>query len=202
MLRVTRIVEEVYPFLAFLWEMDLLKEGRLSDDVLRRAADLGTIAHKCIQEGVLLPEAIADPNLVRMFGQYQKFQASTDIKFVEVEPTVYFIKEDMMFHGHLDLDARIDGEPWLIDIKTHGLYKDYDERETFKPINANKKAAVNLQTWLYSLTENGKYKDHKRGVLLINQYGCELIELKREPRQETQDAVFEFIKWHTNLVTF
>lgn len=201
MLRVTKIVDNVYPTELMLWKMNLIKEGFSAEDVMQKAVELGTYGHSLV-EGKKMPKKTDQANIIKMGMNLKKFLEEYDPQYIKTEEEVFYRGPEGPYIGHIDIIANIKEQKWLIDTKTYGLYKRFDERETFKPIPSAKKAKVNLQTWLYSIAENGKYKDYKRGVLHINQYGYELVELKREPSAEIKQMAFSIIKHYKEAHTF
>lgn len=200
MLRVTQIVSEIYPTELMLWRMNLVKEGHDPEEVMNRAAELGQLGHECVEEKRLTDKAAEQSNIVRMSRHLSRWLKEYEPKYIEAEKEVFYTGVEGAYIGHIDLIAEIKGEMWLIDTKTHGLYKPYDEREEFKPMIAAQKTKVNLQTWLYSLTNGGKYENYKRGVLHINQYGYDFVELKTKPRKNVQAQVWELVSKYN--VTF
>lgn len=201
-LRVTNIVGEVYFSDFSLWEMGLLKEGRSYKKVLQRAADLGTLGHECVENKCLVKGAEKIPNLVRMNKHLQQFLKDFNPEYIESEIKVLYTGEEGIYTGHIDLIVEMNGEMWILDTKTHGLYKPYEKFKKFTTMTPDKKAKVNLQTWLYSKTENGRFAKYKRGVLHINQYGYEILELKRKPSKEVMAEAMNVVQRHKNATIF
>jgi len=201
-LRVTNIVGEIYFPDLYVWKMDIIKTGSDPEEVVRRAAELGTLGHECVENKCLVEGAEKQLNLVLMYKHLKQFIKDYDPIYEEVEVEVDYRGEEGVFRGHIDLLAEINGDMWLIDTKTHGLYKEFEVHKTFTTLSAAKKAKVNLQTWLYQLAGNGKYDKYKRGVLHINQYGYELIELKRKPSKEVMAEAMNIVTRHKNATIF
>lgn len=184
------------------WRMDLLKEGFDPEEIMEKAISLGHFGHKCAEEQRLVNAEIAPQNIIRMLRHLKNFLQEYKPEYDETEKEVHYVGPAGTYSGHIDILGKIRKEDWLVDTKTHGLYKEYDEQESFRPMIAAQKAKGNLQTWLYSLTEGGIYTNHKRAILHLNQYGFDFVELKRLPKKDTQERVFSILREYNKTHIF
>lgn len=90
--------------------------GNIDQDVLTAAADFGTAVHACtefLDQGDLDEETVADewrPYL----DAYKRWKASASPEILHIELRLGCSK----FAGTIDRIARIDGQLWVIDLKT------------------------------------------------------------------------------------
>ena len=202
MLRVTTIVNEIFPADLAIWKMNLIRDGLLPKTITEHDALLGTLGHECVEKMKLTKSGAKQENIIRMYQHLKNFLKEYNPTYLATEKEIIYTSDEGNYIGHVDILAKINNENWLIDTKTHGLYKKYDETEEFKPMLSIQKTKTNLQTWLYSLTNNGAYKDYRRGILHINQYGYKLVELKRKPQKHIQHAAFSIISQYNKTHIF
>lgn len=88
--------------------------------VLNEAAELGTLTHEWIEAhlaGEFTPELVRDEQ-ADMIDTYLEWHGQHEVEVVQQEVTVYGYIDGMPYAGTLDAILRIDGVPYLIDVKT------------------------------------------------------------------------------------
>jgi len=199
-MRVTSLVDLVFHKDFIEWKIKMRQKGLDPEHIKNESAKWGTIVHKSIEEYFTKNEPInAHYNITISAAILCGISAIDEIglKPYSWEDHLYKYDEDgqYVYDGHSDILGLIKGEPWLVDIKTYGLFDDHKDEKKFFKINPDQKKKTNLQTWMYTQCK-WKGKDiskAKRGCLHINQYGWEFVEFKRKPNKETLNQLNYFI---------
>lgn len=99
-----------------------LLEARKAHTVKRdKAADIGTLVHKACEEWIKSQtEPTLDEQGMKMFGHFKQWATDNKVKFLESEKHLY--SESMFLGGICDMVVEIDGQVWIADIKTGGVY--------------------------------------------------------------------------------
>lgn len=102
-----------------------LEEARTAHAKKRdKAADVGTLAHKWIEEHIKGKDNPITDDIKPMIDNFLKWEEEVKPKYLETEKRVYSAKN--WYAGTLDLMLEIDGEVWLGDIKTgSGIYPEH-----------------------------------------------------------------------------
>lgn len=188
MIRVTEIVEAIYPSEMFLWECKMREEGYSPEEISRTAKEMGTRLHKTAEQVLKGQEETDEMMCYMKLKEWLSKYKETNV--LATEQKIYYYTDEGGYEGTLDAILELDGEKWIIDIKSYGLYN-YKNKKEFTEITAEQKAKTNLQTWLYSQATHDSvgnpldYKGFKRGCLHINENGYELVEFKRKPMADT-----------------
>lgn len=134
--------------------------GHNADIIMRKAGEEGTQVHNAVEK-LLLGEEI---NWMDNYGNatYSLLVWEMILKFVEfwqtVKPKLLFTEQLVFsdtykYAGTLDLIVDIDGEKWLIDLKTsNNLYKSYD---------------LQVAAYAHAFTELTGEKIDKAGILWL-----------------------------------
>jgi ATP-dependent exoDNAse (exonuclease V) beta subunit len=112
----------------------LKKVGHSADYIVKKAADEGTLVHE-LCEKYLLGEELSflgphgrpmyDPNVWQMFLRFVDFWETVKPTLIETE--VHLFSDELKVAGTCDLVCEIDGELWIIDLKTSNhLQTTYD----------------------------------------------------------------------------
>jgi len=201
-LRVTTIVDIVYPPDLGGWKLDMMSQGIDPESVLKKAARMGTAVHNNDKQILAQFTKEERDNSLQALIITNSAAKELGLKIDEREREVTYRSPDGVYVGHIDwLATAPDGQKWLIDLKTHGLWKYMLGERKFHSISSAKKAKVNLQTWLYKEADP-TLKDYKRGVLVVNQHGWEFVELKRKPTKKTLAKARQAIKNYYEQTNF
>ena len=85
------------------------------------AADIGTLVHSAIEDWIKnKTEPKLDEQGMKMFEHFRKWITDNKVKIIESEKHLY--SEKMFLAGICDLVVEIDGQKWIADIKTGGVY--------------------------------------------------------------------------------
>lgn len=90
------------------------------------ASTIGSIAHEWIEEYIAgnSPEMPEDPCVLIAVNGFLDWEKEHKVKFLSSERVLYSKKHDYM--GKMDIEAKVDGDLCLVDIKTsNALYNDY-----------------------------------------------------------------------------
>lgn len=87
-----------------------------------QAADIGTLVHSACE---LFIKENKEPELdeqgMKMFENFRKWVSDNNVKFLESEKHLY--SEELFLAGIVDAVVEIDGQKWIMDIKTSsGIY--------------------------------------------------------------------------------
>ena len=134
--------EKTYPSITYVlqyypkgkyFEEWLKKVGHSADFLAKKAADEGTIVHN-LAEKYLLGEEIKlmgegrplyDLKVWKMFLAFVEFWETSGAELLETE--VFLYSDTLKVAGTCDLVCKIDGEIWVIDLKTsNNLQTTYD----------------------------------------------------------------------------
>lgn len=88
------------------------------------AADIGTLVHSACEGWIKeKKEPELDEQGMKMFNNFKKWAEDNKVKFLESEKHLY--SEKMFLAGIVDGVVEIDGQTWIMDIKTSsGIYSD------------------------------------------------------------------------------
>ena len=103
----------------------LLEEARFAHRRKKdNAADIGTRAHKWIEQYIKSPDLVPEKDLSIMTDNFVKWAEESKVKFLESEVMVY--DSDLFYAGTLDFVAEIGGKKFIGDIKTgSGIYPEH-----------------------------------------------------------------------------
>lgn len=105
----------------------LIKEARTAHRTKKeKAGDIGTLAHKWIEEWIKNPDTIFpdDPVLNKMCENFTNWALENEVKFLESEMRVY--SEKYWYAGTIDLVLEMNGKKYLGDLKTSsGIYDEH-----------------------------------------------------------------------------
>ena len=88
------------------------------------AADVGTIAHKWIEDWINGENPAPDPLVDHMTSNFVKWAEENKVEFIEAEKRVY--SKVHWFAGTLDFLCKMNGKTYLGDLKTSsGIYDEY-----------------------------------------------------------------------------
>ena len=88
------------------------------------AADVGTIAHKWIEDWINGEKPKPDPLVDHMTSNFVKWAEENKVEFIEAEKRVY--SKVHWFAGTLDFLCKMNGKTYLGDLKTSsGIYDEY-----------------------------------------------------------------------------
>src|SRR3990167_5788165 len=87
-----------------------------------KAADIGTIVHKAVEEWIKEKKIpVLDESGMTMFNQFVKWAEDNNVKFLDSEHKVY--SKEHFYAGTLDFICEIGGKKYLGDFKTSsGIY--------------------------------------------------------------------------------
>ena len=201
-MRVTNLVSLVYESDFLEWQMKMRQLGLDPDFIRDESARIGTEVHKNIQRHYEKKKITStDVNIMAATMAGIRAIEETNIKPISWEDHLFKFDENnnYQYDGHSDIIGTIKGVPWLIDIKTYGLYDKHRDDKCFRPMSPDQKKKTNLQTWMYAQCGKGSVKpeDLRRGCIHANQYGWEFVEFKRKPIQKTLDKLNYFITQNT-----
>lgn len=131
---------------------ELFEDARAAHRKKKEAAgDIGKTAHQWVEDwikdnSIPLPE---DEMVKKMVENFTTWVANNKVKFLESERGVWSRK--MFVGGIVDLVCEIDGEVWLCDIKTGGVYPE---------------AFWQMASYQLCLEEMGLYKKIKGHIVL------------------------------------
>ena len=116
---------DVDPYLGILCTKDLLKEAKTAHRRKKEeAADVGTLAHKWIEDWINGENPAPDPLTDHMTVNFVKWAEENDVEFIEAEKKVY--SRTHWYAGTLDFLCKMNGKTYLGDFKTsNGIYDDY-----------------------------------------------------------------------------
>lgn len=104
-----------------------IEEGAMLHKVRKEeAATIGDIAHTWIEQHIKgeKPEMPEDPKVIIAISGFLDWVKEHKVKFISSERVVYSKKHG--FIGKMDIEAKVDGDLCLVDIKTsNGLYNTY-----------------------------------------------------------------------------
>lgn len=146
------------------WD-SLLEDARKAHARKRdKAGDIGTLAHKWIEEHINGKDNPITDDIKPMIDNFLKWEEENKPKYLESEMRVY--SEKQWYAGTLDMMMEIDGEVWLGDIKTSsGIYKEH---------------FLQCAGYQLALQEMGKYPDIK-GHIIIN--------LRKDGKMDVQKSI-------------
>lgn len=101
----------------------LCEEARKAHTVKKdKAADIGTLVHAACEAYIKgNQEVVLDEQGMKMFNNFKKWATDNKVKFIESEKHLY--SESMFLAGIVDGVVEIDGQTWIMDIKTSsGIY--------------------------------------------------------------------------------
>lgn len=140
------------------------KYGNVPPHILKRAAEFGTGVHKAIETGDWLP---LDDKQYEVYMRYLKLVKRANIKPLAHEKIVSY---ETLYCGTYDMEAIIDGDMSLVDIKTtYSLDREY----------------LSWQLSMYELA-TGKQFDKLYAIWLPKRKGAELVEIERKLPQEIE----------------
>ena len=153
---------------------NILEDARKAHAQKRdKAGDIGTLAHKWIENHVRGQNNPITDDIKPMIDNFLKWEEENKPKYLESELRVY--SEKNWYAGTLDLMMEIDGEVWLGDIKTgSGIYPEH---------------FLQCAAYQLALQEMGKYPNIK-GHLIINLRKDGKMETKRSISFEKDMEVF------------
>lgn len=133
----TRSPDAAFGYLRFYWRRtpDPLEEGfelrNYHRGVLQEAADLGTSIHEWMQadagDGEYPDVSTKNESFFEMVVEWNKWYAENFVEPVFTEATVY--NSELGYAGTLDCLWRINGELWLLDMKSsRGLWPDHSRQ--------------------------------------------------------------------------
>ena len=105
------------------WAYGLGLDGKDYDEEMRRAQDIGTLAHVMIEAEVNrssvdiseIPDEVTGPATIAMAGFRRWLK---DVRFESLHTEVRMVSEEHQYGGTLDCLARVSGEVALVDWKT------------------------------------------------------------------------------------
>tara|TARA_R100001460_G_scaffold77667_1_gene118614 strand:+ start:1988 stop:2746 length:759 start_codon:yes stop_codon:yes gene_type:complete len=174
----------------------LKKVGYASDFIVKKAADEGTLVHN-LCEKYLLGEKVTlmdngnpkyDIKVWKMFLRFVEFWETTKAELLETE--VFLYSDTLKVAGTCDLVCKINGELWVIDLKTSNqLQTTYDIQAAvysrcFEECYDQKVDKVGI-LWLKS-SKRGPKKGSLQGK------GWEVYESKRS--QEDNLEIFKHVR--------
>jgi len=174
----------------------LKKVGYASDFIVKKAADEGTLVHN-LCEKYLLGEKVTlmdngnpkyDIKVWKMFLRFVEFWETTKAELLETE--VFLYSDTLKVAGTCDLVCKINGELWVIDLKTSNqLQTTYDIQAAvysrcFEECYDQKVDKVGI-LWLKS-SKRGPKKGALQGK------GWEVYESKRS--QEDNLEIFKHVR--------
>ena len=172
------------------FEKWLKQHGMQADYVARKAADEGTIVHN-LAERYLLGEQINllkdgspmyDLKVWKMFLKFVDFWETSGAELIETE--VFLYSNKLNIAGTCDLVCRINGEIWVIDLKTsNNLQTTYDVQsaiyaQCFEECYEAKVDRIGI-LWLKS-SKRGPKQDKLQGK------GWEVYESKRSQEENLE----------------
>lgn len=119
---VTTIISAVYPKSPFLidWKMQNGKEE--SKRIMEEAAEEGTLVHETIEKLLRGEQIRVDqltPKSRRCIASFIAWFRKVNPKIIHNELRVdYDVRGDYSYAGTIDLVVEIDGELWIVDVKT------------------------------------------------------------------------------------
>jgi len=197
--------EKTYPSVTYVlsyypkgkhFEEWLKKVGYASDFIAKKAADEGTIVHN-LCEKYLLGEKVNlmdngnpkyDIKVWKMFLRFVEFWETTKAELLETE--VFLYSDTLQVAGTCDLVCKINGELWVIDLKTSNqLQTTYDIQAAvysrcFEECYDQKVDKVGI-LWLKS-SKRGPKKGSLQGK------GWEVYESKRS--QENNLEIYKHVR--------
>lgn len=85
------------------------------------AADVGTLVHAAVENWIKnKTEPELDEQGMKMFEHFRKWATNNKVTFLESEKHLY--SEKLFLGGIVDIVAEIDGQQWICDVKTGGVY--------------------------------------------------------------------------------
>lgn len=101
---------------------DLCAEARKAHTKKKEAAgDIGKTVHAAVEEFIKHgTEPQLDEQGMKMFENFRKWAVDNKVKFLESEKHLY--SESLFLGGILDMVVEIDGQNWICDVKTGGVY--------------------------------------------------------------------------------
>jgi ATP-dependent exoDNAse (exonuclease V) beta subunit len=197
---------EFYPSITFVlqiypkgkqFENWLKQVGFASEYIVKKASEDGTKVHELV-ESYLLGKELSflnkhgqpqyDSEVWKMFLKFVEFWETFKPKLVETE--VHLFSDELKVAGTCDLIVEIDGELWLLDIKTSNQIHSTYELQTsiytqcYKECYGKKIQRQGI-LWLKS-TKRGPKKDKIQGK------GWEIVESERS--QEENLEIFKIVK--------
>jgi hypothetical protein len=175
----------------------LKQVGFASEYIVKKAAEDGTKVHE-LAEKYLLGEELSflnkhgqpqyDSDVWQMFLKFVEFWETVKPKLVETE--VHLFSDELQVAGTCDLIVEINGELWLLDIKTSNQIHSTYELQTSVYSQCYKECydkEIQRQgiLWLKS-TKRGPKKDKMQGK------GWEIVESERS--QEENLEIFKIVK--------
>jgi hypothetical protein len=143
------------------------KYSKVPSFVLERAAEFGTAIHKAIEDSDWLD---LNDEQYQVYLRYLKL-----VKMANIEPTAHeqVVAYKTLFAGTFDMEAFIDSEDSLVDIKT-----------TYN-------LDIEYLSWQLSMYELAKGKQYKRlyVIWLPKRKGAELIEIPRKSETEIMELI-------------
>jgi len=196
-MRVTQIVNEIYSHDFTEWQLEMIGQGFDPDEISKASADLGNELHAAMEFSHKQPKT---DRVIKTLENIRKFLIEHQFEVIKAEPHMFCFKNNVyQFDGHIDVIGinKKDNTNWIIDLKSFGLYDDHNPKYEFVPMSSSKKASVNLQTYLYKLTNFEEtfpatpwdFSDYRRGCLHANHLGWEFIEFKRNPTKDVLEKV-------------
>ena len=158
--------------------------GPIDKDVLRRAAEFGTAVHACTEffDTDCLDEDSVEPEWQASLDAYKRFKADLKPEIVKVEWRVACEK----YAGIIDRIALIDGEAWVIDLKTTSQIHDH----------------VGLQLAAYEALARlhlGRKTPLRRAALQLRDDGSyRFIEFKDDSDYACFNALLNIHNWRKN----
>jgi hypothetical protein len=138
------------------------KYGNVPPHILKRAAEFGTGVHKAIETGEWLP---LDDKQYEVYMRYLKLVKRANIKPLAHEKIVSY---ETLYCGTYDMEAIIDGDMSLVDIKTtYNLDREY----------------LSWQLSFYELA-TGKQFEKLYCIWLPKRKGAELVEIERKSKED------------------
>lgn len=153
---VTTILSATYPKSRFLldWQLDKGKEE--ADRILKEAAEDGTFVHERVEQlikGYTVNTEFLNAKQARCLMAFVDWAKKTKPDWTATEIKVY--NHLLRYAGTIDVLCEINGEPWLIDIKTSNYIHD----------SYSAQVAAYAEAYSAHLVAN---KQFKAGILHLN----------------------------------
>jgi len=188
-MRVTKIIDQIFPFDQMSFEVWCLTQGLTAEYVNERSKTLGSMVNDYILKDES-PGAKAEGENYLIYDcadRFREFVAHLEVDILEREQQCNYSENgSVLYWGIYDFIAKINNEKWLIDLKTYGIWKYGDIEPEYAEPSEDKLKKANLQTALYAQCFGEKLN---RAVLHILPNGYSFLPFKSLPKKQLEKSI-------------